>query len=135
MRTAIQNFIKKIYPLLPIGIFYFVLQLFGITCPIRFFTGISCAGCGMTRAVLSALLLDFRKAFYFHPLFWTVPIMLLLFIFGEKMNRHLLKLFVTVLIVLFLAVYLYRMQQPDHTIVAFEPEHGFIWRLFSSFSK
>lgn len=38
-------------------------------CPINRFFGVECPGCGMTRAFLSALQLDFRSAFYQHPLF------------------------------------------------------------------
>jgi len=44
-------------------------------CPIRAFFGIPCPGCGMTRALFSAFTLDFEKAFYYHPLFWLVLIL------------------------------------------------------------
>ena len=47
-------------------------RLFG--CPIRLVTGVSCAGCGMTRAWLSVLRLDLRQAFYYHPLFLLPPV-------------------------------------------------------------
>ncbi len=50
-------------------IVYGCLHLLGIGCPIKFITGVSCAGCGMTRACISAAHLDFGKAFYYHPLF------------------------------------------------------------------
>lgn len=43
-------------------------------CMIRSLTGIPCPGCGMSRAWLSALKLDFAAAFRCHPLFWTVPV-------------------------------------------------------------
>ncbi|MBR3318571.1 MAG: DUF2752 domain-containing protein [Atopobiaceae bacterium] len=42
-------------------------------CPIKFWTGISCPGCGMTRAWISALTLRFDLALAYHPLFWMVP--------------------------------------------------------------
>lgn len=50
-----------------------LLSLLGIGCPIRYFAGVSCPGCGMTRAWLEALQLDFAAAFAYHPLFWLVP--------------------------------------------------------------
>lgn len=50
-------------------VLYVVLENLGITCPIKFFTGISCAGCGMSRAWLSVLRLDMAGAFRYHPLF------------------------------------------------------------------
>lgn len=37
-------------------------------CPIRWATGYSCFGCGMTRATKAALLGDFGASVYFHPM-------------------------------------------------------------------
>ena len=82
----------------------------GITCPIKHFTGVSCPGCGMTRAMISALQLDFHKAFYYHPLWFTVvPFALLTALFAlKKRKKSLICLFVVFLII-FLSVYLIRM--------------------------
>ncbi|MGN0478485.1 MAG: DUF2752 domain-containing protein [Hominenteromicrobium sp.] len=38
-------------------------------CPFRYLFGVSCPGCGMTRALLAAVFSDFGTAFSFHPLF------------------------------------------------------------------
>lgn len=50
-----------------------VLLLTDIGCVFKLVTGLSCPGCGMTRAWLSAFRLDFSAAFAYHPLFWVVP--------------------------------------------------------------
>ena len=50
-----------------------VLYVLGIGCPIKFITGVSCPGCGMTRAWLEALQLHLDRAVCYHPLFWVVP--------------------------------------------------------------
>lgn len=64
-----------------------LLQALSIGCPIKFITGMSCPGCGLTRAWESALLLNFDDAVRFHPLFWVVPIVFLVLIaFGDKMR-------------------------------------------------
>ena len=55
-------------------VLYTAMESIGITCPIKFITGISCAGCGMSRAWMAFLHLDIAKAFAYHPLFWLVPI-------------------------------------------------------------
>ncbi len=47
-------------------------------CAVRRLTGYPCPGCGMTRAVLSALRLDFRAAFAYHPLWVTLPLLFVL---------------------------------------------------------
>lgn len=51
-----------------------------IGCPIRLITGMPCPSCGMTRAYISLLNGDLPKAFYFHPLFFLLPIALVLVI-------------------------------------------------------
>lgn len=51
----------------------FLLILFRFyRCPIRTLFGVNCPGCGLTRAFLAALHLDFKRAFSLHPLFWLV---------------------------------------------------------------
>ncbi len=59
-----------------VGAAALVLALLGIGCPIKFATGVSCPGCGMTRAWLEALQLHFDRAFAYHPLFWLVPLVI-----------------------------------------------------------
>lgn len=53
-----------------IVLFYLVIESLGVTCPIRFMTGVSCAGCGMSRAWLALLRGNLAEAARFHPLFW-----------------------------------------------------------------
>ena len=61
---------QNISALFTIAVFYLILEsVFGITCPILFLTGISCAGCGMSRAWFCVLRMDFTGAFRYHPLF------------------------------------------------------------------
>lgn len=49
------------------------LYLLDIGCVFKTVTGLSCPGCGMTRAWLAALRLDLVAAVAYHPLFWIVP--------------------------------------------------------------
>lgn len=51
-----------------------------IGCPIRLITGVPCPSCGMTKAYISLLNGDLPKAFYHHPLFFLLPIALVLVI-------------------------------------------------------
>ena len=53
------------------------ILLLDVGCVFRRITGIPCPGCGMTRAHLAALRLDFQAAFYYHPL-WFLPVPLML---------------------------------------------------------
>ena len=102
---------RDVSALAGIALLYLLIESLGVTCPIRFLTGISCAGCGMSRAWLSLLRLDFAGALRFHPLFW-LPIPVGLALCGA----------------LFLLVYLIRLGLPGE-IVVFAPQEGLIWRL------
>ena len=119
-----KNNIKAVSVIL---LFYITIESIGITCPIKFLTGISCAGCGMSRAFLAALRLDFVSAFHFHPLFWLVIPTVLLFIFKNKIPFF--KICFILIVTIFIITYLIRMFQPNDNIVVFEPQAGFIYRV------
>lgn len=119
-----KNNIKAVSVIL---LFYIAIESIGITCPIKFLTGISCAGCGMSRAFLAALRLDFVSAFHFHPLFWLVIPTVLLFIFKNKIPFF--KICFILIVTIFIITYLIRMFQPNDNIVVFEPQAGFIYRV------
>ena len=67
-------------------VLYTAMESIGITCPIKFITGISCAGCGMSRAWMAFLHLDIAKAFSYHPLCWLVPIAIIILLCISKIN-------------------------------------------------
>jgi len=52
-----------------------------IGCPIKSITGISCPGCGMTRACICVVKGDFAKALEYHPMVVLMPVMAGLFIY------------------------------------------------------
>lgn len=61
-----ENRVHIVSAIAVVVLLYLVLEGFGITCPIKFLTGISCAGCGMSRAWIAVFHLDLARAFYFH---------------------------------------------------------------------
>ena len=63
--------LKSILSLLLIALFLLLMY----HCPFSYIIGISCPGCGMTRALFSVLLFDFTSAFYYHPLWWLIIIL------------------------------------------------------------
>ena len=95
---------------------WLALYLLDIGCIFRFMTGIPCPGCGMTRAWLAALRLDFAVAFAYHPLFWVVPIAFVLAFVCEEVASSKLKrgidIAATVLCVLVVAVWIVRLINP-----------------------
>lgn len=115
-----------------IALFYLILELvFEITCPIRFLTGISCAGCGMSRAWFCVLRMDFAGAFRYHPLFWILPIGIILFLFWDKIPKKIQKILLITACILFLTAYILRMLDTADSIVVFQPEKGAFFSLIS----
>ncbi|MCI9593618.1 MAG: DUF2752 domain-containing protein [Lachnospiraceae bacterium] len=104
---------------------YGIMGILGITCPILFMTGVSCAGCGMTRAWLSLLRLDLQAAFYYHPLFWLPALIMILLLLDKRIFKQWYWLWAA----LFLLVYGIRMFTGQGDIVVFRPEEGFLFRV------
>lgn len=110
---------KYLPPLILTVLLYSVLHFINIGCPILYFTGIPCAGCGMTRAWLSALHLDFASAFHYHPLFGLVPILPVIFHLYHtgKIKKGIFYRLFSVIILIFIIVYFIRLFNPEDTIV------------------
>lgn len=50
---------------------------FGIPCPVHYFTGFKCPGCGVSRMFISIMKLDFKGAFEANRLlFLTLPVII-----------------------------------------------------------
>lgn len=109
------------------------IAVIGITgCPIRQLTGISCAGCGMTRAWLRLLTLQWEAAFACHPLVLAPAVFVVFHILRRFGHEKLANWVNAVLVLLFVAVYLIRILNPQDTIVTFAPQDGLIWRTVSA---
>ncbi len=117
-------------------VLYLVMFALGIGCPLKYLSGISCAGCGMTRACMSALRLELSQAFAYHPLWIGLPVVfpLLIFFKIKKMNRAFYALAFSAAAVM-LAVYFYRLLFTDSPVVVFAPEQGAIYKLFKRISE
>lgn len=118
-----------------IGAFYLFLELIGITCPILYMTGISCAGCGMSRAWLSLLRLDVAAAFSYHPLFLLPIPSVVLLLFRQRFPKWVFRWGMGIICALFLAVYLYRLLFLEDRIVVFAPDQGLIGRIILSLTN
>lgn len=63
-----------------------------LPCVIRWITGCICPGCGMSRAWLALLQMNWKAAFSLHPMFWSVPLLFLYILYdGALFRNHLLN--------------------------------------------
>lgn len=132
------NFIKRnkdaVLAVVTIVFVYFLFYLFKIGCPIKFLTGISCAGCGMTRAYFELLRLDIKGAFYYHPLFFLPPLFIVFIWQKKRFSEKTYKLILFTFILFFVIVYLYRMLFVDGDIVVFNPKESIFYKIYSFLS-
>lgn len=99
-----------------------------IGCPIKYFCGIPCLGCGMTRAWIQVFFGDIRAAFYFHPL-WPSPILfILLYMFLRPKNKLAYNRFIMLIVLLFSITYAVRMYVHS-PIVEINLHDGFIYKV------
>ena len=63
------------------------MYLLKLPCPFQYIFGIDCPGCGMTRAYISLLRLDLGRAFAYHGMFWSVPVLGLVYLFDGKLFK------------------------------------------------
>ena len=91
--------------------FYIFSKLFGSICPTYRFLGICCPFCGMTRAHLAALKLDFSQALYYNPVFFLgVPCIFFMVhekLFAPKYDK-MRKIIAGILLGIIVAVYIVR---------------------------
>lgn len=130
---VLKKWKEAVMLLVGLGIVILFTHVSGIGCPIKWLTGISCAGCGMTRAIFYALQLQFGKAFYYHPLFWMMPFLVLLYLFWGKLAARVQKIIAWTAIVCFAAVYFLRLFSPGQDVVVADLEAGLLGRLWKSF--
>lgn len=65
-----------------------LLYRWDVPCLFLRFCGLSCPGCGMTRAYLALMQGDVMGAFAHHPMFWAVPIIYLFILFDGRLFRQ-----------------------------------------------
>ena len=127
---ALKKHRELLIVLLALAIYCVISYFVHIPCPIKWTTGISCPGCGMTRSLLSLCRLDVQKALYYHPLIFYIiviaPVLLVLHLRGMVKARKTLVLISAILMVL---VYLYRVIFIPSPVVVFAPENGIFPRL------
>lgn len=114
-------------------IVYAIFTVLGIGCPIKFITGISCMGCGMTRAWWAVLHLDFKSAFYYHPAFWLPPLVMIFLLLKNKISIKKYKFFMFTAAAIFVIIYFVRLISSNDDIVVFQPENNILSKIVQNF--
>ena len=87
-----------------------VLYIFKIDiCVSKLVFGVPCPGCGMTRAYVSLLKLNIHDAFFYHPLFFLISIILIVITRHKKINFSQQRIFLYSIVAMFIIVWVIRM--------------------------
>ena len=101
---------RKLLYLAGFAVYLFLSRAIFMGCPIKNMFGIPCAGCGMTRAIISALQLDFVSALQFHPLFFLAPLVITYFLFdGHVFAKCLDRIIIALIAIMFGIVWILRL--------------------------
>ena len=127
MKYLITDFLKKYRSLICVAA---VLAPFYLTvgCPLRFLAGISCPGCGMSRAVEALLCFDFERAYLMHPLVFLLPVAVAVYFLRRKIPKKLLTTLCISALLIMLVVYIIRLMQGNE-VVFWNIEKGLFYRL------
>jgi hypothetical protein len=82
-------------------------------CPFLALTGLPCPGCGITRASMALLELDFLKAFGLNQLFFIAPLVLVSIYFSMRRAKFRNATLVAVAALMVVAFVLYRWANLD----------------------
>ena len=72
----ISNLKDKLITCIIFSVIIAAYILFKVPCLFLYLFDVHCPGCGMTRAFINVLRLDFYNAFYMHPMIFAMPLVL-----------------------------------------------------------
>lgn len=93
MSKPVKSFLLRLILLAILAGAMVLLVQLDASCLVRKYLGIICPACGMSRAWLAVLRLEFASAFSYHPMFWSIPVLAFVYLFdgrpfgSEKLGR------------------------------------------------
>lgn len=133
MRRLFRLIVKNWSLFLGIGMVCVIYTISGIGCPILYVTGIPCLGCGMSRALLCLLRLDFAGAIHYHPMSVLLPFLCGMWLYCfDKHNKAGQNIVLSIGVVMFIAVYLYRIFIIRDPVLSVDINNSFIYKIVYS---
>ena len=71
-----KRILDGLFLILAFAVTYLLVYILDTTCLIKHIFKISCPGCGLTRAWISCFKFQFKQAFEYNAMFWSVPIII-----------------------------------------------------------
>ena len=84
--------------------YYSICNIFNITCPIKYMTGVPCPTCGMTRAMLALMRLDIKGYIEYNPMAFFMFLTVFLYLHREHVKSVKIKKWIDLCAVVVLTV-------------------------------
>ena len=97
------KFYQRILVLSALLIFVILIWKIEPGCLVQKFINIPCPTCGMTRGFFAMINGDFETSFKLHPMLWSVPVLISMFLFYEKFFTGKIKLISVSLLIFILS--------------------------------
>lgn len=111
MNKRLQFIIKPFILFILCAVFVFLMYK-NYRCPIYSAFQLPCPGCGITRAAVSLLKLDFKQAFYYNPSIYPIAlsaVLLTVMYFFKKLNHKIVNFVVWINFTILISVWLIRL--------------------------
>lgn len=129
-KNFFKQLLRNLFSFIVILLLYYIAT-WSTGCPIKYFLGIACPGCGMTRAWLAVARLDFSTAFAYHPLFLLSTIIVFAILFHPWINFQKWRWLSITLISLLFIVYMLRLFWFPDSIVNLDFSDGVIFKFLT----
>lgn len=130
MKAFLKKHSSVISTLMICVVLLILVIIFKPPCLIRYFTGISCPSCGITRALFSLIKLDFLGAFAYQPLWFAIiPVIIVAIILHVKKKEQAFYIFMGIALTIYVGVWIIRLIVKDPTVTV-NIENGAIYRFF-----
>ena len=93
----------KVIILFSVAIVTFGMWYFETGCLVQRFLHIPCLTCGMTRAFFALVNGNFQLSLNIHPMLLSVPVLIVMFLFSDKLFNNKLKKYSVILLVLIIS--------------------------------
>ena len=93
----------KVIILFSVAVVAFGMWYFETGCLVQRFLHIPCLTCGMTRAFFALINGNFSLSFSTHPMLLSVPVLIIMFLFSERLFNNKLKKYSITLLVLIIS--------------------------------
>lgn len=127
MKALFLKIRQNLHIILPFTVIAAFYLTFG--CPIRYFTGIACPGCGMSRALFALLQFDFALAYEMHPLVFLMPVAAAVYLLRRRLPKKAISALCISALVLLTAAYIVRLNGQSNVVYA-DFENGLIYKIY-----